>query len=109
MQLGVLNSCMYNVEEIAPGCDTTNITFTYTIHPIIIKNCAVPGCHVPGGEGRGDYTTYKDIKEKVDNRKLLQQIYTGKMPKQGTPGPTSLSKCDQSKITQWVLLGAPNN
>ena len=48
--------CYYDSEEVlypASFCDLTNVTWTNNIEPIIATECAIPACHVPGGDGPG--------------------------------------------------------
>ena len=64
------NSCYFdNEEELYPNamCDASVTNFMDVIDPIIKSNCALSGCHVPGGTGIGNFTTYAGIKAAVDN------------------------------------------
>ena len=40
------------------GCDSSLVSYSRQIRPIILNNCAFSGCHVAGGEGAYDYRTY---------------------------------------------------
>lgn len=102
------NSCYYDVEEeLYPNsvCDTSVTTFMAVIDPIIASNCAVSGCHVPGGTGLGDYTAYAGVKAAVDNGKIQNRAIDLKnMPPSGP-----LSNCDILKLQKWINNGAQNN
>ena len=103
--------CYYdNEEDLYPMnfCDTSSVGYAATIRPIIEANCAIPGCHVPGGEGNGDFSNYTALRAKVDGGKLLPSINQESnavwMPPSG-----KLSDCEIAKITIWVQQGAPEN
>ena len=111
-----LSSC-YNdkIQELYPGppaaiCDTSMVTYSGTILPIIKSNCSVSGCHdatsVAGGY---DYSTYAGLYVNVRNNRLLGALNhkTGyfAMP-QNAP---SLSSCEINQFTTWINRGAPNN
>lgn len=105
------SGCSYhNEEELYPMnfCDTSAVRYSTTIRPIIEANCAISGCHVQGGEGNGDFTTYTALRAKVDGGQLLpsinQESNAVAMPPNG-----KLSDCEIAKITLWVQQGAPQN
>jgi hypothetical protein len=103
----MMPGCYYDVEEelYPPSCDTTVTTFSGTINEIIQSRCATPGCHVPGGTGPGDFTTYSGLQPKLQDGSFESQVLVNKaMPPTGT-----LSTCDLNKIQKWVNNGAQNN
>lgn len=109
--LAGLCGCTYsNEEDLYPinYCDTASVTYSGSVRPIIELNCAVAGCHVPGGDAPGDYTSYTGVKARVDDGSLLPSINQSPdavaMPPYGM-----LSECDIAKITEWVQQGAPQN
>lgn len=91
-------------------CDTTNMTYSGSINPIIQQNCAISGCHTNATQAGGySYETYTGLKAAVTNGRLLGAInhqagYVA-MPQSAA----KLSDCDIAKITEWVAIGAPNN
>ena len=99
--------CDYDNEEELFGlqtCDTTNISFATTIEPLILNNCAIEGCHVPGN-GRVLLRNYAEIKENVDDGGIEQQAIRDRaMPPDGP-----LAACDLQKLASWINAGAPNN
>ena len=109
----LFTSCYYdNAEELYPstGCDTSNVTYTNSVRPIVAQNCALSGCH-NGQTIAGGYNleAYAGIKQIVDNNRLLGTINheTGYSPMpQNRP---KLSDCNIAIITKWVNAGAPNN
>ncbi|MEO8588274.1 MAG: hypothetical protein ABI432_02810 [Flavobacteriales bacterium] len=106
-------ACTYDkadeLAEPAGACDTTNVTYTGTIVPIMITRCALPGCHVPGGNGTGDLTTYAGVQNHVLNGKLLAAVQhtTGAIPM--PPDGSMIPMCDILRISAWIQQGAPNN
>jgi hypothetical protein len=94
--------------NITVPCDTSNITYSGTIAPIIQTNCL--GCHSSVGGGGGIFlNSYSSVKGQVDNGRLWGAINWQpgfyQMPNSGA----KLSDCDISKIRIWIQQGAPNN
>lgn len=104
----LMAGCYYDTEaKLYPSraCDTTNVTWSGTIQPIIQGNCAIPGCHVAGGTGPGDFTSYLGVKEKVDNGTLRQEVVVD-----GTMPPDyDLRPCEVQQIDAWIQAGALEN
>jgi hypothetical protein len=107
----VLNSCVSHVEEeLYPpeSCDTTQVTYSGTIAPIIELNCY--SCH------QGDHSIsgipldgYDNLKAMVDAERLIGALRHlegfSPMP-QNAP---ALPECELLKIEKWVDDGAPEN
>lgn len=88
-------------------CDSSNITYSLSIVPIINTNCV--GCHsdlIPGGGI--DLSEYPGVRAIALNGKLHGSIHhlSGYQP---MPQGGQLSKCDISKMDIWIRLNAPNN
>ncbi|MEO8732973.1 MAG: cytochrome c [Flavobacteriales bacterium] len=99
-----------SLEAPTVPCDTTGApTWSSTILPIMQADCALPGCHVPGGEGTGDYTTYAGLHAKVNDGTLIPSIEWGPTAIAMPPEGNKLSDCDIAIILRWVNAGAPNN
>ena len=107
-----MQSCYYdNVEDLypqLPECDTTNVTYSNNVWPIINSNCT--GCHggnAPAGNIRLE--NYNDISSAANNGSLLGTIRHengwSPMPK----GGGKLNNCDIAKIETWVNQGTPDN
>lgn len=100
------NACYYDNEVEQYGvatCDTTNISFSQDVLPVINASCI--SCHVPGGQQESSpMTNYEEIKNYSDA--ILERVngIGGIMPPTGP-----ISECNQSKIEAWVRAGAPNN
>ena len=96
-------------------CDTTTITYTHDILPIITASCyntSTGGCHGTGTTSGYDYTTFSVLQNNALSGWVVQDINfaaTGRghnnMPLNGS----KLSACDINKITRWVNQGALNN
>lgn len=92
------------------GCDTTNVTFSAVISPIVQANCALSGCHTNASRAGGySYESYTGLMEVVNNGRLLGAIRheSGYVPM--PQNAAKLSECDIEKIAHWVNMGAPNN
>ncbi len=108
-----LNACYYDNERdlyLTPACDTTNVTWTKVVQPIINEHCAYVGCHGGGTSSGGhDLTNYAGVLEIASSGAMLGAIehngnYTP-MPYQGSQLPQCL--IDQIRI--WVNNGAPQD
>jgi hypothetical protein len=113
-----LGSCYnYKYDKLVPAqtaCDTTTVTFSADIAPIIAANCAISGgCHDAAGSliSGHNYTSYAGVQAVASYDFIVTDInWTpisghNDMPKNGI----KLSACDIDKITRWVNEGAPNN
>ncbi len=112
-----LSGCYYdNVEELypaAPACDTTNVTFSGTVKPIIDDYCVT--CHsgqAPSGNVRLE--TYVDISAAgAIPPGTYGSLYgtithaenNSPMPK----GGGKLSGCSIAQIKTWIDNGMPDN
>ena len=114
--LGLIISGCYNdkADELYPTtsvavCDTSDITFTKDILPIMQQKCAVAACHDGTRSGGYEMSGYTGLKLSVDDCKLLGALRweTGysQMPK----GMSKLDECSINKIARWVHQGALNN
>lgn len=104
----LLGGCYYdNEEELYPStfCDVANVTWSGTIKPIVDATCATPGCHVAGGTGPGDFTTYAGVKAKVDDGSFRNQVLVS----QAMPPTGPLNDCSLQQINVWLNADAPEN
>ena len=106
----LLNSCYRDSEEglyrFAPAsCDTTNVTYSAVIIPILSANCL--SCHTGAGASGGvQLDTYAGIKIVADNGTLVNSVtYVSK----GMPSSGKMDNCSVNKIVAWVNRGALNN
>lgn len=106
-----LPSCYYDNEEFlypnSGNCDTSNVTYTTTIKPIMQQYCT--GCHNSSNPSAGiDLTTYGFCVQYGQNGSLygsiLQNGSYSAMPKNGN----KLDECTLNKIQKWINDGYPN-
>ncbi|NVN96444.1 MAG: hypothetical protein HXX18_14305 [Bacteroidetes bacterium] len=106
----LLNSCYRDSEEglyrfVPANCDTTNVTYSGIIAPIVSGNClgSTGSCHSNGTSFPLD--TYTNLKSEANN--LVGRI-TGVsgniMPQSGR-----MDACKINQIKAWVNKGAPQN
>jgi hypothetical protein len=109
----VLCSC-YNRNETnlypSPAtCDTSVVTFSGTILPIMQEHCAISGCHTGPSTGNGlNYNLYSGLAVVASNGQLIPAIeHTGPdpMPKD----MPMLDACSINEIVRWVNEGYPDN
>jgi len=111
--VGAVSCYKDNSEDMYPAnntgtCDTTNVTFSGFVKPLIDSKCATAGCHIGTAATGYDLTTYNGVAGVVNNGKLLPAInHTGPQPM--PEGGAKLDDCTIAKITAWVNAGAPNN
>jgi hypothetical protein len=86
-------------------CSTVAATYSGSVKPLVISQCATSsGCHGTGSS-RGDYSSYPDLKAAADNGSLENKTLNDKsMPPSG-----ALSLDDRKKIKCWLNSGSPNN
>ena len=113
--IGLVSCYKDNAEDMYPGgggtgtCDTTNITYSGVVKPIIDAKCATAGCHFDASANGIDLFHYSGVAEQANSGKLMSAItHDGQasfMPK----GMPKLDDCTIAKIRAWVNAGAPNN
>ncbi|MCX6243160.1 MAG: cytochrome c [Bacteroidetes bacterium] len=106
----LLPSCYYDKEETLypfKACDTTNVTYSQTVAPIIATNCNT--CHSgQNPTGKINLDSWPSLTVSVNNGKLVPAIeHTGPFPM--PQGGSKLSDCDISRIKKWISNGAPDN
>ncbi len=96
-------------------CDTTAVSYSTTIAPIISANCNIAGgCHNTSGAATSgyDFTTYAGLLQVASYDYIITDI-------NGTPSSSrhhamplnlpKISQCDINQITAWVDQGAHDN
>ncbi|MFN8155130.1 MAG: c-type cytochrome domain-containing protein [Bacteroidia bacterium] len=89
-------------------CDTSNVTYTATIKPLVQTYCK--GCHSGSAPGGGvDLSNYAGVSGSAFDGSLIGSIDHlpgwSAMPKNSA----KMSDCDVAKFKIWVNAGAPNN
>ncbi|TAL70891.1 MAG: hypothetical protein EPN82_00900 [Bacteroidetes bacterium] len=90
------------------GCDTTTVTYSKTIVPVLELNCL--GCHT-SVQPQGNVTLegYSNVKKYIDNGKFLGAIQHKKGYVPMPDNNMRLSDCNLRQLEIWVQNGAPNN
>jgi hypothetical protein len=96
------------VELGGGGCDTTNVSYSMQIVPILQDNCYA--CHQgPGASSGVDFSTYGAFKGWAESSYVVGNIT-------GAPGYTPmpyglppLSSCQINTILAWIHQGTLNN
>lgn len=108
-----VSGCYYDKEEVlypslGDKCDTTNITYSKTIAPLISDNCgACHGTNYKSNGGGVRLDNHNDLVSKLDN--VMGSVNHNPnylpMPK----NTAKLNDCKLNKLTIWFQAGAPNN
>jgi len=110
----ILITACYNDNEYdlypfpAAPCDSTNVSYSKTIAPIMNANCI--GCHSTAvASGSVIVDTWTGLNTVALNGNLWGGVSWApgyiNMPKSSS----QLSPCDLAKIKNWINQGAPNN
>lgn len=107
----LLSSCYYDVEkELYPpsGCDTTKVTYTSFIAPLMQNSCTA--CHSSVGPSAGIILdTYNGVKAAAASGKLYGSMAHTNGYAAMPPSGTQLSTCDLKKVNNWISSGSLNN
>lgn len=114
--IAIFSGCYYDSQEymfpeIGSQCDTTNVTYSGTIAPMLSNYCLA--CH--GNSTAASYganiklENYSDVLVRVNDGKLYGSISRASgyspMPKNSA----QLSDCMITSVKIWIDAGAPNN
>ncbi len=107
----IFSSCYYDNEQyLYPSvtlCDTTTVSYSQTVAPIIQTNCL--GCHAGSTPSGGiNLETYSNVLLKVNDGSLKNSVKYNNL---NSPMPPSgkMSDCNINKIAAWINQGAANN
>ncbi len=105
---GCYNDNYQTLYPATNNCDTTNITFSQTVFPVINANCT--NCHNQAfPSGNISLENYNDVVAAVNSGRLMGSIKQepgySPMPK----GGGKLSDCDIKHMEIWINDGMPNN
>ncbi|MEO8068796.1 MAG: cytochrome c [Flavobacteriales bacterium] len=108
----LLVACRHDARDVLPPmvvCDTTAVTWSGTVVPILQTRCALSTCHVTGGNGTGNFTTYAGVQTQVANGKLLNAVQhlPGALPM--PPNAPAIPACEIQALVTWVNDGALEN
>jgi len=114
--VALIAGCYYDTEEqlypkLDQACDTTGVTFSKSIVPILQTNCY--GCHSTSqaaASGRSiDLEDFTLLKQIVDNGKFYGAIIHDPARSPMPKGGFKLDTCSITKIKIWIDKGAINN
>lgn len=111
--LTTANSCYYDIEEelyptITDSCDTTNVTYTETIQPILEQNCY--NCHSTSSNTSGILLdNYNAVLQRVNDGSLEGSVNYEPGFSPMPSGAPQLTECDLTKISKWINDGSPDN
>jgi hypothetical protein len=104
-------SCYYDNEEalypaLSNACDTTNVTYSGSIAPLLNNNCT--GCH-SGSIASGGIllTSYTSVQTVASSGMLMNALNGNGVPVM--PASGSLSSCKIAQFQIWIRNGMPNN
>jgi hypothetical protein len=105
----LVSSCNNDSSDDPTPCDSTDVSFSTTIQPILVANC-YNGCHNGSSPTSGFLLdSYAGVKAKVDQNRLYGAVAHlpgfSAMPQ----GGGKLSDCQISQIKAWIDEGAKNN
>ncbi|MBK8561895.1 MAG: hypothetical protein IPN76_00685 [Saprospiraceae bacterium] len=92
------------------GCDTTNVTFSAAVKPLLDLKCI--GCHGNNNPSGGiKLNSYDFVKAQVDNGQLWGSVNheAGYKAMPYPAGSNKLPQCELDVIRIWIEDGAPNN
>jgi len=93
------------------------VTYDGQIEAIITTYCALSGCHVSGGDGPGDYSTYEGMSPFLNAASFENVVVDLKddpisgMPPDwdANPGPKDLTDEDFDLVKCWIEQSYPEN
>ncbi|MCB0621632.1 MAG: hypothetical protein KDC43_27785 [Saprospiraceae bacterium] len=104
-------SCYYdNEEELYPfvECDTTAVTYTETVLPVLENNCYV--CHSAAANLGGiTLEGYQNLLTYVNSGRFLGAIRRQEGFSPMPQNASQLPDCTLDQIEAWINLGAPEN
>ena len=111
----LLSTCYYDSQEylfprVNNQCDTTNVTFSLSVKPILQNSCY--GCHSNSTSAFGGnirLEDYADVNSRVTDGRLIGSVtHSGGY----SPMPMGAAKLEDCKITiiqKWIDSGSPDN
>ena len=106
----VMQGCYYDKAELVyptNTCDTTNLTYTAKIQPIIQEKCYGSSCHSGDNPVSGTRLDSYRALSRIDNTELIRRITLPPSDADHMPRGRSLSDCQKNLIIAWYAGGAP--
>ncbi len=96
------------VELGGGGCDTTNVSYSLQIVPILQENCYA--CHKgPGASSGIDFSNYGAFKGWAGSGYVIGDLTAAPGFTPMPYGLPSLSSCEINTILAWIHQGTPDN
>jgi hypothetical protein len=96
----LLTGCKH--EPINPCQTYDEISYYKNVRPIIIKNCAVSGCH-NNTNGLGNFSIYSELNDRCNSGSFERRVFIKKnMP------PSKMDTCDYIILKRWFREGHLN-
>jgi hypothetical protein len=90
------------------GCDTTNVTYSLSILPLITNKCT--GCHSGNApSGNLNFTNFQTVQTVALNGRLIGSVTHASGFSPMPPGGAKLSDCEINMINIWIDGNAANN
>jgi hypothetical protein len=110
--VGYLSSCSKesadNLEGASATCDTTNVSYSQQVVPILQDNCY--SCHSGTTPPTGiSLDSYANLKTFVSNGFLVDAVTQNGIVTPMPYGLPELPSCEVNTIVAWVNQGALNN
>lgn len=109
----ILAGCYdHNEEDLYPQifktCDSTDVTYSKTIEPILQTNCYL--CHASSiASGGVTLDNYAGVKAEVVNNNLLNAVTHDNIVPPMPLNAAELNDCLIAQIKIWIREGAPDN
>ncbi len=99
------------IETVLPvSCDTSSVSFSQDILPLLKLNCTISGCHSNANTTIPKWENYTTLKSYIDNGSISYWVFDNDlMPPSYAPDSTSLSTCEINLLTAWINQGTQNN
>jgi len=99
------------IDTVLPiACDTSAVSFSQEILPLLKLNCTISGCHSNTNTTIPKWENYSTLKTYIDNGSVSYWVFDNAlMPPAYAPDSTVLSTCEINLLTAWINQGAQNN
>ena len=112
-QIGIIalwieQGAMHTTDCAGAVCDTTNVTYSGSVKPILVNYCT--GCHSGSAPSGGiSYETYDLTKATALSGAIVGSIERTSSYSPMPQGGNKLNDCSIAIIKKWVALGAKND
>jgi hypothetical protein len=108
----ILQGCLNDQGEVPPPpetkCDSLNVSYNLHVKPLAETKCANSiGCHVAGGSGPGDFTTYAGLS--AVSQTIADRIKLPVSDPLHMPQGATLTQEELDIFLCWIEDGAQNN